>query len=202
MPAERNYHIFYQLCSKAFPEMVKNELFLEHDPGLYNFINQGMLTIDRVDDVQEMKDTQRAMDILLFTPAQQLDLFKITAAVMHWGNQKWQQKPREEQAEANGQEECEKVAKLLGLEIDSFIMGLLKPKIKVGKEFVNKGQNQIQVQNSCAALSKAMYARAFNWLVVVCNETLDVKTAKRAYFIGVLDIAGFETFEVIFIKIS
>ena len=59
-----------------------------------------------------------------------MDLFKITAAVMHWGNQKWKQKPREEQAEADGQEECEKVAKLLGLEIDPFIMGLLKPKIK------------------------------------------------------------------------
>jgi len=41
-----------------------------------------------------------------------------------------------------------------------------------------------------------MYARSFNWLVVVCNETLDVKGVKRAYFIGVLDIAGFETFEV------
>jgi myosin heavy subunit len=50
---------------------------------------------------------------------------------MHWGNQKWKQKPREEQAEADGQEECERVAKLLGLEIDPFIMGLLKPKIKV-----------------------------------------------------------------------
>jgi len=87
MPAERNYHIFYQLCSKAFPEMVKNDLLLEHDAGLYNFINQGMLTIDKVDDVQEMKDTQKAFDILLFTPENQLDLFKITAAVMHWGNQ-------------------------------------------------------------------------------------------------------------------
>ena len=65
---------------------------------------------------------------------------------------------------------------------------------------VNKGQNQQQVSNACAALSKAMYARAFNWLVVVCNETLDVKTVKRAYFIGVLDIAGFETFEVNFYK--
>ena len=27
MPAERNYHIFYQLCSKAFPEMVSKYLF-------------------------------------------------------------------------------------------------------------------------------------------------------------------------------
>jgi len=90
-----------------------------------------MLTIDRVDDEQEMRDTQKAMDILLFTKEQQLDLFRITSAVMQWGNQKWKQKPREEQAEADGQEECEKVAKLLGLEIDSFIMGLLKPKIKV-----------------------------------------------------------------------
>ena len=104
---------------------------LEHDPGLYGFINQGMLTIDRVDDEQEMRDTQKAMDILLFTKEQQLDLFKITASVMHWGNQKWQQKPREEQAEANGTEEITKVAKLVGAELDSFIMGLLKPKIKV-----------------------------------------------------------------------
>ena len=46
-----------------------------------------------------------------------------------------------------------------------------------------------------------MYARAFNWLVVICNETLDVKTVKRAYFIGVLDIAGFETFEVCILRI-
>jgi len=62
-----------------------------------------------------------------------MDLFKITAAAMHWGNQKWQQKPREEQAEAAGTEHVEKVAKLLGLEIDSFVNGLLKPRIKVNK---------------------------------------------------------------------
>ena len=110
-----------------------------------------MLTIDKVDDEQEMKDTKRAFEVLLFTEESQLDLFKITAAVMHWGNQKWKQKPREEQAEADGTEVVEKVAKLLGMEIDSFINGLLKPRIKVGKEFVNKGQNQAQVTNACAA---------------------------------------------------
>jgi myosin heavy subunit len=43
-----------------------------------------------------------------------------------------------------------------------------------------------------------MYSRAFYWLVQKCNETLDVKNVKRVYFIGVLDIAGFETFEVCF----
>jgi hypothetical protein len=35
----------------------------------------------------------------------------------------------------------------------------------------------------------------FCWLVERVNVTLDIK-AKRQYFIGVLDIAGFEIFEV------
>lgn len=45
------------------------------------------------------------------------------------------------------------------------------------------------------ALSKAVYDRYFKWLVSRLNETLDTKLP-RNYFIGVLDIAGFEIFEV------
>ena len=52
--------------SNAFPDMVK-DLLLEQDPGKYFFVNQGMLTIDGVDDAQEMRDTKKAFDILLFT---------------------------------------------------------------------------------------------------------------------------------------
>ena len=126
---------------------------------------------------------------------QQLDLFKNTAAVCIWGNSKWKQRPREEQAEADGTEELEKVATLLGIDKEELIKGLTKPRIKVGNEFVNKGQNQNQVENSVGALSKASYSRSFNWLVERVNETLDVKTIKRSYFIGVLDIAGFEVFD-------
>ena len=69
---------------------------------------------------------------------------------------------------------------------------------QVGNEYVNKGQNKDQVVNSIGALSKSIYSRCFNWLVERVNQTLDVKTVKRASFIGVLDIAGFEIFEVIF----
>jgi hypothetical protein len=40
-----------------------------------------------------------------------------------------------------------------------------------------------------------IYHRMFCWLVERVNVTLDV-VAKRQYFIGVLDIAGFEIFDV------
>jgi len=53
----------------------------------------------------------------------------------------------------------------------------------------------VQVVYSVAALAKALYGRMFTWLVARVNKTLDTK-AKRQYFIGVLDIAGFEIFEV------
>ena len=60
-----------------------------------------------------------------------MQLFKCTASVAIWGNSKWKQKTREEQAESDGTDECEKVAILLGLNLDDLLKGLLKPKIKV-----------------------------------------------------------------------
>ena len=60
-----------------------------------------------------------------------MDLFKCTGAIMHWGNSQWKQRPREEQAEADGTEECEKVSQLLGIQSADLIKGLLKPRIKV-----------------------------------------------------------------------
>lgn len=44
-------------------------------------------------------------------------------------------------------------------------------------------------------MAKAIYDRLFKYLVKKCNETLDTKQ-KRHTFIGVLDIAGFEIFDV------
>lgn len=46
-----------------------------------------------------------------------------------------------------------------------------------------------------------MYDRMFKWLVVRINKTLDTKLP-RQFFIGVLDIAGFEIFDVSINKIK
>lgn len=51
------------------------------------------------------------------------------------------------------------------------------------------------------ALAKALFARMFTWLIKRCNKTLDAQALTRDYFIGVLDIAGFEIFDVSIIQI-
>ena len=76
MEKERNYHIFYQLLSPAFADIHKYCL-IEPDVSKYFYVNQGMLTIDGVDDCQEMKDTKKAFDILNFTQVGQTFFFNI-----------------------------------------------------------------------------------------------------------------------------
>lgn len=92
-------------------------------------------------------------------------------------------------------QEGERVSKLLGIEAPALYQALTKPRIKVGNEFVTQGRNVNQVSYSVGAMSKAMFDRVFKFLVKKCNETLDTKQ-KRQHFIGVLDIAGFEIFDV------
>lgn len=94
-------------------------------------------------------------------------------------------------------QEGERVAKLLGIDHQGLYQALCKPRIKVGNEFVTQGRNVNQVSYSVGAMSKAMFDRLFKFLVKKCNETLDTKQ-KRQHFIGVLDIAGFEIFDVSF----
>jgi len=45
------------------------------------------------------------------------------------------------------------------------------------------------------ALCKSIYEKMFLWMVIRINEMLDTKQP-RQFFIGVLDIAGFEIFDV------
>ncbi|XP_016837595.1 myosin heavy chain, muscle isoform X8 [Nasonia vitripennis] len=190
---ERSYHIFYQMMSGAVKGL-KEMCLLSNNVQDYYFVAQGKTTIPGVDDGEECELTDKAFDVLGFTQEEKDDIYKITASVMHMGGMKFKQRGREEQAEADGTEEGERVAKLLGVDCQDMYKNLLKPRIKVGNEFVTQGRNKDQVAYSVGAMSKAMFDRLFKWLVKKCNETLDTKQ-KRQHFIGVLDIAGFEIFD-------
>merc|ERR1712136_177750 len=122
-------------------------------------------------------------------------LYKGTIAIAYLGNQKWKQKGREEQAEPDGMEYVTKAAEILAIEVDWFVDTFMKPKLKVGKDFVKKGQNLDQVNFSISATCKSLFARMFDWVVLLVNDSLDTPNPRKN-FIGVLDIAGFEIFEL------
>ncbi|KAM9482459.1 myosin heavy chain, fast skeletal muscle [Clarias gariepinus] len=193
LSAERSYHIFYQLTTGHKPELLE-ALLITTNPYDYPMISQGEITVKSINDVEEFIATDTAIDILGFTAEEKMGIYKLTGAVMHHGNMKFKQKQREEQAEPDGTEVADKIAYLMGLNSADMLKCLCFPRVKVGNEFVTKGQTVPQVTNATNALSKAVYEKMFLWMVVRINEMLDTKQP-RQFFIGVLDIAGFEIFD-------
>ncbi|NXN26631.1 MYH1B protein, partial [Nycticryphes semicollaris] len=219
LKAERSYHIFYQIMSNKKPELI-DMLLITTNPYDYQFVSQGEITVASINDQEELMATdvsdnlkmlyllsclpdkvfillfllQSAIDILGFTADEKTAIYKLTGAVMHYGNLKFKQKQREEQAEPDGTEVADKAAYLMGLNSADLLKALCYPRVKVGNEYVTKGQTVQQVNNSVGALAKAVYEKMFLWMVVRINQQLDTKQP-RQYFIGVLDIAGFEIFD-------
>nr|XP_061795723.1 myosin-7-like isoform X1 [Nerophis lumbriciformis] len=193
LKAERDYHIFYQILSQAKPELLEM-LLITNNPYDYAFISQGETTVASINDSEELMATDEAFDVLGFTQEEKNSIYKLTGAIMHYGNMKFKQKQREEQAETDGTEDADKVAYLMGLNSADLTKGLCHPRVKVGNEWVTKGQNVAQVYYAIGALAKSVYEKMFLWMVVRINQSLDTKQA-RQYFIGVLDIAGFEIFD-------
>ncbi|XP_048102750.1 myosin-3-like isoform X2 [Alosa alosa] len=194
LPAERSYHIYYQILSNKKPELIEIML-LTTNPYDYPYISQGEITVQSIDDTEELMATDNAIDILGFNTEEKCGIYKLTGAVMHHGNMKFKQKQREEQAEPDGTEVADKVAYLMGLNSADLLKALCYPRVKVGNEYVTKGQTVQQVNNSMGGLSKAVYEKLFFWMVTRINQQLDTKLS-RQHFIGVLDIAGFEIFEM------
>ncbi|XP_062303277.1 myosin heavy chain, fast skeletal muscle-like [Osmerus eperlanus] len=193
LPDERGYHIFYQMMTNHKPELVEMSL-ITTNPYDYPMISQGQITVASIDDTVELDATDDAIDILGFTAEEKMSIYKFTGAVMHHGNMHFKQKQREEQAEPDGTEVADKIGYLLGLNSADMLKALCYPRVKVGNEYVTKGQTVPQVNNSVSALAKSIYERMFLWMVIRINQMLDTKQP-RNYYIGVLDIAGFEIFD-------
>merc|ERR1712223_686941 len=88
-----------------------------------------------------------------------------------------------------------KIASPLGMNADEMMKSFCKPKIKVGTEWVTKGQTCEQATNGVGGIARATFDRIFKWLIIKCNDTLIDKSMKKCNFTAVLDIAGFEIFE-------
>merc|ERR1711994_263585 len=193
---ERCYHSFYNIMSDQVPDL-KEKGFLSDDIYDYWWVSQGKVTVDSIDDKEDMGFADEAYDILGFTNAEKYNIYKLTAVVMHMGNLTKDFVPvgKEEQAEIKDETNADKVATICGIDKEWMITYFCKPTLKVGTEWVSKGQTCTGAASSVSGIGRKIFENVFRFIVDKCNLTLIDPTMKKVQYIGCLDIAGFEIFD-------
>ncbi|XP_058848311.1 myosin-10-like isoform X1 [Acipenser ruthenus] len=191
---ERTFHIFYQLLAGA-GEHLKSDLLLEGFNN-YRFLSNGNIPIPGQQDKDNFQETMDAMNIMSFNHDEILAMLKVVSSVLQFGNIVFKKERNTDQASMPENTAAQKLCHLLGLNVMEFTRAILSPRIKVGRDYVQKAQTKEQADFAVEALAKATYERLFRWLVHRINKALDRTKRQGASFIGILDIAGFEIFEL------
>ncbi|KAJ8970545.1 hypothetical protein NQ317_005815 [Molorchus minor] len=175
---ERTFHIFHQLLAGASETQRKD--FILEDARSYSFQREDNHIVPGVDDAQEFQNTVKSMHIMGMTNDDFSAIFRVVSSVMLFGKMEFKQDRNSDQATLPDNTVAQKIAHLLGLSVTDMTRAFLKPRIKVGRDFV----------------TKTCYERMFKWLVTRINRSLGRTKRQGASFIGILDIAGFEIFEL------
>ncbi|CAG9538148.1 unnamed protein product, partial [Cercopithifilaria johnstoni] len=194
---DRNFHIFYQLLSDGFDKDLLYSFGLGQSASAYKFLNQGgKITDPEIDDAQGAIDTLRAMDTIKFTKHEITEIFEVVAACILLGEIKFSERSGLDITYVDGSKEVEAACRILGVKTSTLIDAITQPSIKVNDVVIRKSQNLAKTLSSLSGLCKSIYERLFNWILSRCNsalsETFHPSKSTRTYYIGVLDIAGFE----------
>ncbi|XP_008413693.1 myosin-10 isoform X2 [Poecilia reticulata] len=191
---ERTFHIFYRLLAGA-GEHLRTDLLLEGFNS-YRFLSNGNIPIPGQQDKENFQETMEAMHIMGFSHDEIVCMLKVVSAVLQFGNVVFKKERNTDQASMPENTAAQKLCHLLGMNVMEFTRAILTPRIKVGRDYVQKAQTKEQTDFAVEALAKATYERLFRWLVHRINKALDRTKRQGASFIGILDIAGFEIFEL------
>ncbi|XP_040273711.1 unconventional myosin-If isoform X3 [Bufo bufo] len=192
---ERNFHIFYQLIEGASQEQKQNLGIMTPDYYLY-LNNSDTYKVEGTDDRNDFCETMNAMQVIGISCEVQQLVLQISAGILHLGNISFQEQGNYAMVECT--DLLDFPAYLLGIEKDRLNNKLTSRKMdsKWGgrSESITVTLNVEQATYTKDALSKALYARVFDFLVESINKAM--QKPYEEYSIGVLDIYGFEIFQV------
>ncbi|KAK7117256.1 hypothetical protein R3I94_022725 [Phoxinus phoxinus] len=191
---ERNYHIFYQMCACANQPEFKGLRLLGAEKFNYTRLG-GETEIEGVDDRADMAETLRTFNLLGLKDSFQADVFKVLAAILHLGNVVIKANSPERSSIGSRDPHLAIFCDLMSVNMDNMSRWLCHRRIVLSAETVVKPQPKERAVNARDALAKHIYAHLFDWVIHKINQALMVP-GKQHSFIGVLDIYGFETFEV------
>ncbi|KAM9352451.1 unconventional myosin-Va-like [Symphorus nematophorus] len=191
---ERNYHIFYQLCASShLPEFKAFKLGCADD---FHCTNQGQSpVIDGVDDAKEMCSTRKAFSMLGIGESDQMAIYQILAAILHLSNVEVKEQSADRSSISPDNVHLVVFCELMGVPCEEMAHWLCHRKLQTTTETYVKPFSKMSAVNGRDALAKHIYARLFSLIVDSINSALK-SVAKQHSFIGVLDIYGFETFDV------
>uniref|UniRef100_W5LQQ3 Osteoclast-stimulating factor 1 n=1 Tax=Astyanax mexicanus TaxID=7994 RepID=W5LQQ3_ASTMX len=191
---ERNFHIYYQLLTGASKEQRENLGITT--PDYYVYMNQsGTYTVEDVDDKKEFSETMNAMSVIGLSVEEKDTVLQIVAGILHLGNITFREEGNYAVVESED-----------FLAFPSYLLGIAQDGLKKkltsrvmdskwgGKtESISVTLNTEQATFTRDALSKALYARLFDYLVDAINKAM--QKDHEEFNIGVLDIYGFEIFQ-------
>lgn len=217
---ERNYHIFFELLSGAMDARDLRQFFLAATATPDDFKITCSGTYDRRDGVSDI-DTfcalRHAMHTMKFSPAEQKDIFSVTAAILHASNLGFLDLGGEESSLEERNVHLAPVCHLLGVTAGDLNRALCYFSIQAGKDCtVERSLTLEKAEKGLEALLKATYGALFTYLVRRINDSIHCEqkrygsdsgsedgdfgshnrsvSMRPAAAIGVLDIFGFESF--------
>ncbi|KAJ8349865.1 hypothetical protein SKAU_G00249950 [Synaphobranchus kaupii] len=189
-PGERNYHIFYALLAGADND--HRELYFLTEPESYHYLSQSGCVRDRsLDDKHLFDSVMEALKVMEFTEEEIRDVFKLLSGVLQMGNIEFMT--------AGGAQITTKgvvsiVSDLLGL--DSFQLSevLTQRSLILRGEEICSPLTVEQAVDSRDSVAMALYSQCFSWIIMRINQKIKGKDNFKS--IGILDIFGFENFQV------
>uniref|UniRef100_A0AAQ5Z0D3 Myosin X, like 3 n=1 Tax=Amphiprion ocellaris TaxID=80972 RepID=A0AAQ5Z0D3_AMPOC len=188
-PGERNYHIFYALLAGA--DRDHRGWFLQ-SPESYHYLSQsGCVQDSSLDDQQLFNSVMEALKVMEFTEEEIRDVFKLLSAVLQMGNIEFMTAGG---AQITSKGVVSNVSELLGL--DSFQLSevLTQRSMILRGEEICSPLTVEQAVDSRDSVAMALYSQCFSWIIMRINQKIKGKDNFKS--IGILDIFGFENFEV------